>query len=413
MRDILSHRQIFDAITVLRQTGKQIFLLTTGSTGGLAEALWQPFHASSQLMGHHFCYAQEDLVRFLGFKPKQFCSEETAAQMAAHAYWHGMELAVRRGIAVPDMIGVGMTSVVSSDRHHRGEERVHIAVRTKENFLTFKAVFSKCDENALQEERYQTRIDQSQLADVMTLNVILQALHLEQIPFLNVGVEQGNFYEVHAGLVVMLVSMLHDGTPQGPVRNLLPAFGKVYRNDCVSRVHFAKDADLSRCVLMSGSFNPLHHGHLKLARTIEEMTGKRVVFEITTTHPDKGRIPVDEMMRRTDQFLMFAPVILTDNAPLFIDKARQYPGVPMVVGADVMQGILDKRHYGDSLKNLFDVLDEFISLGTVFYVNGREVDGLFLTRDDVPVPKRYENLFLAVSGRTDISSSELRAKAQA
>ena len=145
-----------------------------------------------------------------------------------------------------------------------------------------------------------------------------------------------------------------------------PIYGQLYQCELLIDHDHAAGVDRSKVILMSGSYNPLHHGHLKLTRTIEDMTGKRVVFEIPNTHPDKGRIPDTEMMRRADQFLMFAPVLLTDNAPLFIDKARRYPGVPMVIGADVMQGILDTRHYGGSLKNLFDVLDEFHRLGTVF-----------------------------------------------
>jgi len=427
MRDVTlwdSNDQFFEAVTALRKTGKQIFLVTTGSTGGLLEVLWGPLHASNQLLGHRFCYAQEELEQFLGFKPKKFCSEETAAHMAAHAYWHGMELAVRRGISVPDMIGVGMTSSVSSDRHHRGDERVCIAVRTREHFFKFEATFEKCAEDASLEDRYFARIKQSQLADMMTLNVILEAAGCKQILFSRNGLHQGDFApEPGIGGVTLNVSEWANtenrirmdagetAEQQTELALVNPSiYGRLYQCELLIDHDHAAGVDRSNVVLMSGSYNPLHHGHLKLARTIEEMTGKRVVFEITNTHPDKGRIPDAEMMRRADQFLKFAPVLLTDNAPLFIDKARRYPGVPMVIGADVMQGILDTRHYGGRLKNLFDVLDEFDRLGTVFYVNGRYVNELFLTRDDVAVPKKYEHLFLAVSGRVDISSSELRAK---
>lgn len=438
MRDIISNESIFQAMSALRQTGKQIFLLTTGSTGGLVEALWQPFHASNQLMGHHFCYAQEDLVKLLGFTPKKFCSEETAAQMAAHAYWHGVELAIRRGIAVPDMIGVGMTSAVSSDRHHRGEERVCIAVRTRERFLKFEATFEKCAEDASSDERFLARLEQSQLADVMTLNVMLSAAGLDQISFPKKCARSLDFIDFADDRIVeqlvpsswanMFDCMRMDvGAAGGWVKGCdtatdqrieaalanPPIYGRVRWNDSVDHEGSDLKRDLSNAVLFPGSFHPLHHGHLKLARTIEEMTGRRVVFEITNTHPDKGRIPDEEMMHRADQFLMFAPVLLTDNAPLFIDKARRYPDVPMVIGADVMQSLLNVRYYENSLKKMFEVLEDFRRFGTVFYVSGRDVNGMFLTRDDVAVPKRYEDLFLAVSGREDISSSALRAKAQA
>lgn len=438
MRDILSHRQIFNAITALRQTGKQIFLLTTGSTGGLAEALWQPFHASNQLMGHHFCYAQEDLERFLGFKPKKFCSEETAAQMAAHAYWHGMELAVRRGIAVPDMIGVGMTSVVSSDRHHRGDERVCIAVRTKDSFRKFEATFEKCAIDASPEDRFLARLEQAQLADVMTLNVILSAACLNQISFPKKCARSVDFIDfgddttvdqlaraewanrkdsmrMEVGAAGGWLKGCDEATDQRIEAALAnpPIYGRVFWDGREESREPNLKTDLANAVLLPGSFNPLHYGHIALARTVEQMTGKRVVFEITNMHPDKGRIPDEEMMRRADQFQFFAPVLLSDNAPLFIDKARRFPGVPMVVGADVMQALLNAHYYGNNSQKMFSTLEEFRHLGTVFYVNGRKMNGKFLTRDDIYVPSGFEDLFIAVSGREDISSTQLRAKAQA
>jgi len=437
MRDILSHWQIFEAVTDLRNTGKQIFLVTTGSTGGLLEALWGPFHASNQLFGHRFCYAQEDLAEFLGFKPKKFCSEETAAQMAAHAYWHGMELAVRRRIAVPDVIGVGMTAVVSSDRHHRGEERVCIAVRTRESFHKFEATFEKCAEDALPEDRYAARIEQSQLADVMTLNVILDAGGITQIPFPKKCARSFDFIDFSDKTIVeQLVPSFWASTESGMHMEVgaagwlkgcdeatdrrieaalanPPIYGRVSWDGRDEYREPNLETDLKNAVLLPGSFNPLHYGHIALARTVEKMTGKRVIYEITNTHPFKPTRTHTEMMQRADQFQFFAPVILSDDAPLFIDKARRYPGVPMVMGADAMQALLDVRYYDNSLQKLFDVLDEFRRLGTVFYVNGRDVKGMFLTRDDVAVPKRYEDLFLTVSGREDISSTQLRNKTQA
>src|SRR5262249_4183844 len=60
----------------------------------------------------------------------------------------------------------------------------------------------------------------------------------------------------------------------------------------VDRVTAWPDGTLARSAppprsVLPGSFNPLHDGHLLLARVAEEMTGAPVAFEISVTNVDK------------------------------------------------------------------------------------------------------------------------------
>ncbi|CAM9486106.1 unnamed protein product, partial [Hapterophycus canaliculatus] len=144
-----------------------------------------------------------------------------------------------------------------------------------------------------------------------------------------------------------------------------------------------------KTVVLPGSYNPLHRGHLGLleaARAALEKTlldtsgggGKTMVhgvFEISVSNVDKGGLAAEEVRRRAAQFAEPRgvgwpyPVVVT-RAPLFSQKARLFPGCAFVVGADTAKRIIDPRYYGNS--QMVSALAEIRHLGCSFIVGGRE-----------------------------------------
>ncbi|MCX6714679.1 MAG: hypothetical protein NTX72_02605 [Candidatus Uhrbacteria bacterium] len=424
----VDHTQWDSMVTRLRATGKQLYIVSTGATGGLLSSLWRVPGASQNLLGFRFCYANEELVEFLGAHPGHFCSDETAAKMAAHAYWHGRKLAYKRGVKnLNDVVGVGMTAAVATDRERRGVDRVSIAVKTHGTLFTFDATFPKPDSlETLDRQRY--RHWQGEMCDLLTLNAVLSTLGMSQIGIPN---PFGNGWRMESNQLsasIPGIAFSEWRSEQKPYRFHLaqvqrdhgftsmygwvhwdevptceePLFGEEWR--------FITHDNANQIILYPGSFAPLTHGHIGVAKMIEQMTGKHVIFELTNVHPNKPALTDEDMLWRADQFTAFAPVILSDNAPLFVDKARRYPGVPMIVGADALQQLLAERHYG-GYAGLCEVLEELEALGTTFFVVGRSVNNRFLTLDDIPIMAKYRHLFHDVSFREDISSTELRNRA--
>ena len=421
---LVSNEALLQSIAALRDTGKKLFIVATGATGGLLQEFWGVPGMSQLLLDYHFCYSREALDKFLGFTPESYCDYGTAEKMAARAYWDGMELAVLNGVKDPDIIGVGITAAVATNRHRRGRDAAYVAVRTKDRFIEFQIEFKSCDEDADLKTRTRTRIDQGKLTDVIALNMMLEAAGLPQLPFIAADT---TCYWVNKRESEPCVA---ESLKPSDVHNIMKSLGSDGLNEKTRRFVYnrtwnprpifdEKSGDalelLSErpCILFPGSFNPLHYGHIMIAREVEKMTGCTVVYEMTNMHPNKGAILDEEMLRRADQFNCFAPVILSDNAPRYVDKAERYPKTPMIIGVDALEQMLDIRHYQGGRDGMFEALERFGELGTYFYVIGRKTDGVYYTRDDVLIPPRYLHLFRGVSYRADVSSSALRAKAQA
>lgn len=166
-------------------------------------------------------------------------------------------------------------------------------------------------------------------------------------------------------------------------------------------------------ILLPGSFNPLHAAHCKLAEIASTRLGHPAGCELSIVNVDKPPLDHDEIERRLRQFVGRYPVWLT-RAPTFLDKARLFPGVVFVVGADTATRILSPRYYRDI--TLDAALNEMRSRGGRFLVAGRvETNGHFLGLDDLSVPPAHRELFDAIPAdvfRMDLSSTQLRSQRQ-
>ena len=166
-------------------------------------------------------------------------------------------------------------------------------------------------------------------------------------------------------------------------------------------------------MLLPGSFNPVHAGHVLLARVAEELRQQPLAFEISVTNVDKPPLAGETVRHRLAQFAWKSPVELT-RAPTFVEKSRLFPRTTFVIGADTAERLFAPKYYGDDEDRMHGALEEIGSSGASFLVAVRiDAAGRVRALSDIAVPRRYADLFTEIPEhrfRLDTSSSEIRAR---
>ncbi len=321
-------------------------------------------------------YAPAALIDTIGLEPEAFTSRQVAFALARKARERASFLS-EPGFPV---VGVGASSTIATDRAKRGEHRSFVALNGPLGCNAFELVMEKGARTRQREEELVSRIILTAVADGMG---VLDRPELALLPTEKLVEE----FEPAASFRAFA-----DGREPAAL---------------IDRLGQAVPAPLGTpLVLLSGSFNPVHHGHLGLASAIAEMTGTEVTFELPLVNADKPGLNLLNAQRRAAQFAGRAPVLLS-RAPLFVEKARLFPGSSFVVGADTAVRILDPRFYPEGLPAALQELD---SLGVTFLVAGRTRPEGFTTLADLQIPPGYGHMFRHVDFRQDVSSTELRQR---
>lgn len=376
--------EIQQLIQAIHDSPARIVFVTAGAgTGALADLLGVA-GATRTLLEALVPYSETSFDDFLGQKPRQYVADETGRLLAGRAYTRARWLADEG-----PLIGLACTATIATDRLKRGEHRAHIAVWQPARLVSYTLQLAKGRRDRSGEEALVSRV---------ILNSLAVACGLEaQLPLsLTAGESLTETVYDFAGLVARLQ------------RGELSYFG-VHDNGRL------RTTDAHPQVLLSGSFNPLHEGHLDLARAAARVLGKPVAFELAARNADKPPLPAPTVLYRLAQFAGRYPVYVS-QAATFVEKAQIYPGVTFVMGYDTAVRLLQPRFYGHDPANLRAALAEIRAQGCRFLVAGRlNSDAQYHPPDDLNPPPDYADLFLRIPPdqfRRDISSTELRQRGE-
>lgn len=164
--------------------------------------------------------------------------------------------------------------------------------------------------------------------------------------------------------------------------------------------------------LLSGSFNPLHQGHVQLADVASAILGVPTYFELSIINADKGGQDVAELDRRLRQFQGHYTVVLS-RAPLFREKSLLFPGCAFIIGYDTAIRLVAPRYYG-GVEAMHAALESIRTNDVRFLVAGRLYQEQFHTFHNIPIAPAFRDMFIGLTTdqfRVDISSTELREQA--
>ncbi len=371
-------------IPALHASGRKAALAITGGGSGAVGELLRIPGGSRLLIEAQIPYDALALAAFLGFAPAQACSSDTVIAMARTARARAARLAP----AGADLVGLGATAALVSDRPRRGEHRFHIAFANSGGIAHCTCVLAK------------GRRDRAAEEDLVSGAIVLWLARACGIaaPSPRSLLDADEHYAETVVAAVDTIDQLlmgeHDRVTVQPDGQMMLSAPQPF-------------------VLFPGSFNPMHEGHVLLARVAEELRQQPLAFEISVTNVDKPSLAGETVRNRLAQFAWKSPVELT-RAPTFLEKSRLFPSATFVIGADTAERLVASKYYGDDELLMHVALEEIANSGSSFLVAVRiDAAGRIRALDDIPVPRRYADLFTEIPEhvfRVDTSSSEIRAR---
>ncbi len=377
-------------ISALHGSGRKAALaITGGGSGAIGELLRVP-GGSRLVIEAQIPYDERALAAFLGFAPAQACSSDTAIAMAQTARARAAKLMP----AGTDLVGLGATAALVSDRPRRGEHRFHIAFA---NSAGPNSIGAHCTCVLAKGRR-----DRAAEEDLVSHSIVLwlaRACGIAAASPKSLLDADEHYAETGVAAVDKIDQLLA---------------GEVDRVTVQPDGQMMLSAPIPR-LLFPGSFNPLHEGHALLARVAEELRQQPLAFEISVTNVDKPPLAGETVRQRLAQFAWKSPVELT-RAPTFLEKSRLFPGTIFVIGADTAERLFAPKYYGGDEARMHMALEEIANSGVSFLVAVRiDAAGRVCTLNDIPMPRRYADLFTEIPEhrfRSDTSSSEIRARSR-
>lgn len=372
--------RIKDHIKAIHHDDVKVVLAISGSGTKALSWLMEIPGASNTVLDAVVPYSGIAMSEFLGKVADNAVSEDTAISMARAAYFR----AAHQKSVAQKVVGVSCTAALTTNRERRGKNQAYIGFYGEDFVKVYHLEITKGKFDRAQEEIIVSEF----LVDKMALELISKNGSMETPPFVSVaeikGIAYGNYEQA-----------------------LLAGHVKSVRVD-IDGAKFVDEKFTGG--ILSGSFNPAHDGHMKLAATAKDILKCDIAFEISVANVDKPNLSENVIAARSSQFLGNSTLLLT-VAPLFSDKSVLYPKSTFLIGWDTAERLVDQKYYKGSVQRMYKSLEEIEGNGCEFLVAGRQIQKGFMSLSDVRVPERFQALFTEIPEskfRMDISSTEIR-----
>ncbi|XP_052186486.1 uncharacterized protein LOC127797537 isoform X2 [Diospyros lotus] len=294
-------------VEAIHSSPPQAVIYLSGGASLVLNWLLSVSGASNTVLEAVVPYSRMSMIQLLGKVPSQFGSRQTAEDMASLAYNRALKLS-KPGSPV---LGVGFTGSLASTRPKLGDHRFHLSTRTSDRLWVSTITLSKGLRTREQEERVSSQVLLQAIANACKVPVTcVSELTESEVPD-----ECEKHFDEDQELEQLISGQI--------------CF-KVYPFSSETHTYNAE-----RKIILSGSFNPLHEGHLKMLEVATSICGDGYpCFELSAINADKPPLTVSQIKDRVKQFEKAGKTVIISNQPYFYKKAELFPGSAFVIGAD-------------------------------------------------------------------------------
>jgi nicotinamide mononucleotide (NMN) deamidase PncC len=372
---------------------RQVVMVSTGGGAGAISHLVSTPGASRSVLEGLVPYARGAVDALLGGPQETYCSSRAARRLAVV----GWQRACGYGATPEQAVGIAVTAGLKTTRPKRGDHRIIVAMQTVAATSVAELVLEK---------DARSRSEEEQVAAVMLLD------RLEAVAS---GDDQARVAGLRSGESIDIDVMAAPASWQD-------LFAARRRAVCVQTAPFNGPIDVTAVddsqptegrLIFPGSFDPLHEGHLLMARIAEEIAERPVDYELSITNVDKPMLDFIAIRGRAAQFS--GQRLWLTRAATFLEKLDVFPKSTFVMGADTYVRLADPRYYGGSNAAADRAVKRIAKEAAGLIVFGRARDGAFEDPAQVDVPAALKKVTYFVSQREfrcDLSSTQLRQAAR-
>lgn len=366
-----------EIVEQINESPYKLFLAVAGGGQSFIGKYCAISGASKTIVGALVPYHQVIFDKFIKCKPDSYSSSEAARKLAVVSYNECLSAGVEKEYA----IGIGAANSIVKDNERPGRvHRIHIALHTYNLTRTTDVVMYQ-GRSRDEEEHIASYLIYRELSNFV-LKINLLAPPVEKIEF-------------DEQIAPAEISKVVENRIDKDKENFLIAN---FKN--INKV----------LPVFSGSFNPIHDGHLQIKKLAEEILDSEVALELSITNTDKGQLDFIEIRNREQNIAPYSYLIT--NAPTFVDKVKVLKSVYadkdliFVMGADTWNRLWSKDYNID----LYKQKDFFSQTRVKFLVFGRakvKIDNTYIYGHGDGLRIESEK---AENFNSPLSSSEIRRK---
>ncbi|WP_406656990.1 hypothetical protein V7O62_00160 [Methanolobus sp. ZRKC2] len=388
-------KKFLGIIQEIHKSPSRIVLSITGGGSGAIDKILRYGGGSATLLEALVPYDKNALTDFIGREPGNYCSEETAREMAMASFERALKINHKeKGTDTRNIIGIGVTcKLVTSDNEREG--RKHEVYFASQSFL-------QTTSTRLTLLKKRTREEEEDITSLFVIYRIAQLCNVDVentfippslIPELNEA--DTKTAEVNPDIGNLLVNTLLKGEKA--------------EKHSINISSPLKDKSSQPRMIFAGSFNPCHKNHIEIARTAFRISRFPVCLEISLANVDKPPIDfisLEYRLNSLEKYMSedFIGDIYITNAPFFAEKATLFPDCCFLIGADTLNRTFNEKYYrrGETKKSL---LEHFKSLKVQFLVFQRKNVEFTLDKD---IQDTFKVIELSKYKDDGTSSSQIR-----